>query len=67
MKYFAPLVISIFVIGASPASGGGDGGGPGRQGKDLPDGTAMPLGKFQEDMHVRQSMPLTADPPHRMR
>lgn len=35
-------------------------GGSGRQGKDLPNGTAMPLGKFQEDLHLRQGVPLIA-------
>ena len=57
MRYFATLCCSH-----RPRSGGrfgGDtGGGPGCQGKDLPNGTAMPLGKFQENLRLRESVPL---------
>ena len=29
-------------------------------GQDLPDGTAMPLGEFQEGLHLREGLPLTS-------
>jgi hypothetical protein len=33
-----------------------------RQGEGLPDGAAMPLGKLQEDLHLRQGLSLISGP-----
>ncbi len=62
MRHYATLGLLI-VLGAGVRFGGDAGGGPGRQGQDLPNGTAMPLGEFQEDLRLRQSVPLTISLP----
>jgi hypothetical protein len=39
-------------------SNAGFGGSPGSQGKNLPNGTAMPVGEFQKNLRLRKSVPL---------
>ena len=63
MKYFATLAVSVFVLSWEFCFGGDTGGGPGSQGQNLPNGTAMPLGKFQEDLRLCQSVPLITSCP----
>ena len=60
MKYFVPLAISVLVLGVSSSSATTSAAAQGGQGKDLPNGTAMSLGKFQKDLCLREGVSMTA-------
>ena len=57
MNRFIPLAAALVLLGiaAAPTVAAAQAA----QGQDLPDGAAMPLGEFQEDLHLCEGLPLT--------
>ena len=58
MNRMIPLAAAVVLLGiaAAPTIAAAQAA----QGQDLPDGAAMPLGEFQEDLHLREGLPLIA-------
>ena len=59
MRRFLFPAFGILALIATYSSS--DAGGAGGKRQELPHGATMPLGKLQEDMHLGESLPISAE------